>query len=132
MPSRPGRGARHGSSAFARPKSSTFTDAVRRRDLDVRGLQIAVDDPLLVSRFERLGDLLRNRERVVERNRALRDRSASVGPSTSSMTNASMPSESSSPWMCAMCGWFSDASICASRWNRASRSGSVAKSPAEP
>ena len=29
--------------------------------------------------------------------------------------------------MCAMFGWFSDASVCASRVNRASRSGSLAK-----
>ena len=42
-------------------------------DLDVRGLQIAVDDSLIVRRFERLGDLLRNRERLRERNRALCD-----------------------------------------------------------
>ena len=39
------------------------------RDLDVRRLQIAMDDPLLVRRFERLGDLLRDRQRFVERNR---------------------------------------------------------------
>ena len=61
-----------GSIAFARPKSSTFTVAVSPH-LDVRGLQIAMDDPLLVRRFERLGDLLRDRQRFVERHRALRD-----------------------------------------------------------
>ena len=38
-----------------------------RRDLDVRGLQIAMDDPLLVGGFERLGDLPRDRQRLVER-----------------------------------------------------------------
>ena len=43
------------------------------RDLDVRGLEIAVDDPLLVRRFERLGDLPRDRQRFVERNRPARD-----------------------------------------------------------
>ena len=42
-------------------------------DLDVGGLQIAVDDPLLVRRFERLRDLLRDRQRLVERDRAARD-----------------------------------------------------------
>ena len=41
--------------------------------LDVRGLQIAMDDPLLVRRFERLRDLLRDRQRLVEWNRAARD-----------------------------------------------------------
>ena len=32
-----------------------------------------MDDPLLVRRFERLGDLLRDRQRFVERDRAARD-----------------------------------------------------------
>ena len=32
-----------------------------------------MDDPLLVRRFERLGDLLRDRQRLVERDRAARD-----------------------------------------------------------
>ena len=41
--------------------------------LDVRGLEIAVDDPLLVRRFERLGDLLRDRQRLVDGDRSLRD-----------------------------------------------------------
>ena len=31
--------------ALARPKSSTFTRAVRRRSFDVRGLEVAMDDP---------------------------------------------------------------------------------------
>ena len=58
-------------------------------DLDVRRLQIAMDDPLLVRRFERLGDLLRDRQRLVERNRrrARCARRASA-PSTSSITSA--------------------------------------------
>ena len=73
--------------------------------LDVGGLQIAMDDALLVRGFERFCDLLRDRERLVERNRVLcAIRSASVGPSTSSMTSAGMPVESSSPWICAMWG----------------------------
>ena len=42
-------------------------------DLDVRGLQIAMDDALLVRGFERVGDLLRDRQRVGERDRAARD-----------------------------------------------------------
>ena len=51
-------------SAFARPKSSTLTRAVRR-DLDVRRLEIAMDDAVLVRRFESLGDLPRDRQRLV-------------------------------------------------------------------
>ena len=41
--------------------------------LDVRGLEIAVDDAVLVRRFERLRDLPRDRQRFVERNRSVRD-----------------------------------------------------------
>ena len=74
VPSRRGPG----SIAFASPKSSTFT-VPSRRDLDVRGLQIAVNDALLVRGFERLGDLPRDRQRFVERQWAARD-AAATGP----------------------------------------------------
>jgi hypothetical protein len=43
------------------------------RQLDVGRLQIAVDDPLLVRRFERVSDLLRDRQRARQRNRSVRD-----------------------------------------------------------
>ena len=83
-----------GSIAFARPKSSTFT-VPSGAHLDVRRLQIAVDDPLLVRRLERLGDLPGDRQRLVDGNRPCAIRSASVGPSTSSITSAVMPVGSS-------------------------------------
>ncbi len=35
-------------------------------DLDIRGLEIAIDDPLLVRGLERLGDLFGDRQRLVE------------------------------------------------------------------
>ena len=57
-----------GSSAFASPKSSTLT-VPSGRDLDVGRLQIAMDDALLVRRLERVGDLPRDRQRVVDRQR---------------------------------------------------------------
>ena len=68
------------SRAFASPKSSTFT-VPSSRDLDVRGLQVSMDDPLFVRRFERLGDLRRDRQRLAEwdRPRSRSDRRAS-GP----------------------------------------------------
>jgi len=47
--------------SFARPKSSTLTRPSSSHHIG--GLQVAVDDALLVSRFERLGDLLRNGQR---------------------------------------------------------------------
>ena len=42
-------------------------------NLNIRRLEIAVDDPLLVRTFERLGDLLRDQQRFVERNCATRN-----------------------------------------------------------
>ena len=65
-------GAPAGSMAFARPKSSTFTVPFAP-DLDVCRLQIAMDDALLVRGFERIGDLLRDRQGFVEWNRAARN-----------------------------------------------------------
>ena len=44
-----------------------------RAHLDVGGLQVAVDDPLLVRRFQRLSDLLRDGECFVDRHGTLRD-----------------------------------------------------------
>ena len=58
--------------SFARPKSSTFT-VPSGVHLDVRGLQIAMNDPLLMRGFERLGDLLRDRQRLVNRDRPARN-----------------------------------------------------------
>ena len=97
--------------------------------LDVRGLQIAVDDPLLVRRFERLGDLPRDRQRFVERDRrrarcAARDPRPRPAPSRGRVDAVrSLPGRRS-----ARC---SDDSarrgLCASRWKRARRSGSSAK-----
>ncbi len=44
-----------------------------RPDLDVRGLQITVDDALLVRRGKRVGDLPRDWQHLVKPHRALRD-----------------------------------------------------------
>ncbi len=61
-----------GSIAFANPKSKNLHRPVRS-DLDVRRFQIAVDDPLHDRRFERLCDLARDGQRLIEWNSALRD-----------------------------------------------------------
>ena len=60
-------------------------------DLDVRGFQVAMDDALLVRRFQRLGNLLRDRQRFVDRDRAARDALRRSSPSTSSITSAVRP-----------------------------------------
>ena len=41
--------------------------------LDVRGLEIAMNDPLFMRGFERLRDLLRDRQRLVDRDRPARN-----------------------------------------------------------
>ena len=66
--------------------------------LDVRGLQIAMDDALLVRGFERLRNLPGYRQGLVERNRALRpsDRRASV-PRPARARARCTPSDSSKP-----------------------------------
>src|SRR6266849_5190882 len=61
-----------GSIAFVSPKSSTFA-VPSLRTLTFAGLQIAMDDVLLVRRLQRLRDLLRVGECFVEWDRALRD-----------------------------------------------------------
>ena len=61
-----------GSMAFARPKSSTFT-VPSVRTLMFAGFEIAMDDSLLVRRFQRLRDLLRDGQRLIERNRPASD-----------------------------------------------------------
>ena len=66
-------------------------------DLDVRGLEIAVNDALLVRRFERVGNLPRDRERLVDRERPRAMRCERSSPSTSSITRAVTPPLSSMP-----------------------------------
>ncbi len=61
-----------GPSALARPKSSTF-NVPSARTLTLAGFEIAMDDPLLVRGFERLGDLPRDRQRLVEWHATLSD-----------------------------------------------------------
>jgi hypothetical protein len=61
-----------GSIALANPKSRTLT-VPSARTLMFAGFQIAVNDPLLVCGFQAVRDLLRDRQRLVERNRAARD-----------------------------------------------------------
>src|SRR4051812_15179585 len=60
------------SCSFARPKSSTLTVAIRT-NFDVRRLQIAMNDALLVSGGERLGNLPRDGQRFGQRQWASRD-----------------------------------------------------------
>ena len=60
------------SKALARPKSSTFT-VPSGRTLMLAGFRSRWMTPCSCARLERLGDLPRDRQRLVQRNRALRD-----------------------------------------------------------
>ena len=64
---------------------------------DVGRLQIAMDDPALVRRIQRVGDLPRDRQRFVERESARAESFCERSPSTSSSTSAWMPGCSSTP-----------------------------------
>ncbi len=87
---------RDGCHRFRQAEVQHLHGAVRAH-LDIRGFEIAMDDPLLVRRFERVRDLLRDRQRFVDRDRPRAMRSASVAPSTSSITSARTPSALSRP-----------------------------------
>ena len=115
-----------GSIAFASPKSKHLHGAVGPH-LDVRGLEIAMDDPLLVRRFEGLGNLLRDGQGFVDGDRAAGDPLRQVlALDEFHDESAARRSILRGRGCAAMLGWFSDASVCASRVNRASRSGSLA------
>ena len=74
-------------SQLREPEIQHLHGAVRPH-LDVGRLQVAMDDALLVRGLERFGDLSRDWQRLVDRDWSLAMRSASVGPSTSSITSA--------------------------------------------
>ena len=61
-----------GSMRFRQAKVEHLHRAVRAH-LDVRRLQIAMDDSLLVRGFQRLRNLLRNGQRLIERNGSARE-----------------------------------------------------------
>ena len=65
--------------------------------LDVRGLQITMNDALVVGGLQCFSDLARDGERLFDRDRPGAIRSASVGPSTNSNTSARTPSDASRP-----------------------------------
>ena len=92
------------------------------------GFEIAMDDALLVRRFERFGDLLRDRQRLIEGYRTLRDALGERRPLDQlhhQRADAVRLLDAVDLRRC--CGWFSDASTCASRSKRARRSASLAK-----
>jgi hypothetical protein len=51
-----------------------------RRDLDVGRFQVTVDDAVLMRRLQRLRDLLRDRQRLIERDRTARNALRQIVP----------------------------------------------------
>ena len=101
-------------------------DAAVRQQLDVGRLEVAVDDAVLVGGFQRLGNLRGGAQRLGDGQGPCLSRSERSIPSTSSITSALLPLESSRPYTAAIEPWLSEASTCASRSKRAMRSGSLA------
>ena len=92
----------------------------------IRGLQIAMDDALLMRGFERLGNLLGDGQRLVDGNGSSRDALGEIVTLDEFHDERSHAAGFFQAMDCAMFGWFSDASVWASRVNRANRSGSFA------
>ena len=115
-----------GWNGFARPKSSTLT-VPSSRTLMLAGFRSRWITPASCATSNASAICLAIGSASSTGIGPLAIRSARVGPSTSSSTSARVPSASSMPWICAMFGWLRLARTCASRWNRANRSGSVAK-----
>ena len=92
-PPSPATPAATGSAAFASPKSSTFT-VPSGPHLDVRRLEIAMDDSALVGCLERFGHLLRDPATASSKQnpRPVRCVRPASGPPTSSITRAVCPS----------------------------------------
>ncbi len=115
-----------GSIALARPKSSTFT-VPSARTLMLAGLRSrwTMLSSCAASSASAICFAIGNTSVSGIGPRAMiADRSS---PSASSMTSARTGPDSSMPWIPAMLGWFSAASVCASRVKRTSRSASSAK-----
>ena len=88
---------------LCQPKVQDLHDTARR-DLDVRGFQIAVNDALLVRGFEASAICFAMGSAS---SRGIAPRAIRCGrssPSTSSITSATVPSDFSRPWICAMFG----------------------------
>ena len=120
-----------GSSALASPKSSTFTTP-SARSLMLAGLRSRWMIPCSCAASSASAICLRDRQRLVEGQRAAGEALRQILALDQLHHQRATPPLSSRPWMWAMFGWFSAASVWASRVNRASRSASLAKSRAAP
>ena len=107
------------SSARAMPKSATSVLAVGGEQ-DVLGLDVAVDDAVLVGVVERAGRLARRCGAASSTGswRSRRSRSRSDSPSTNGMVNQSWPAASPESWTVRMWGCWSRAAKRISRWKR--------------
>ena len=86
-----------------------------------------MNDALLVRGFERRGNLPRHREGLVDGDRATRDPFGERFTRDQLHDDRAHAAGLCKPWICAMFGWFREASTRASRAKRARRSASLAK-----
>jgi hypothetical protein len=82
--------------AFAKPKSSTLT-VPSSRTLMFAGLEITMDDAGFMRRFQRFGNLPRDRQRFVDRDRPARDPLGEIFTIHQSITSANTAGVCSKP-----------------------------------
>ena len=87
-----------GFDCLCKPKSNTLT-VPSSRTFDIRRLEIAMDNPLLVRGLKRLRHLPRYRQRLIECDGATGDLRARSSPSMNSMTSARTLPACSRPWI---------------------------------
>jgi hypothetical protein len=102
-----------GSRAFANPEVEHLHRAVIA-DFDVRRLEITWWMILPARRFGGFRDLLRDGKGVGKQHRAARDDRRQV-LTLDQLHHEGSRAPLSKPWMCAMLGWFKEASTSASR-----------------
>ena len=98
---------------------------------NVRGLDIAMNDPFGVRRIQRVGNLNRQAKYNLRLDRFSRDPVLQRHPVEELHGDEGLPICSSISWIVQMLGWFSAEAACASRWNRARACESLEFRPAE-
>jgi hypothetical protein len=98
-----------------------------RCEKDVLGLDVSMDEAFVVRRRKTEGDVARDGDRLLERQRTLTERSRRVSPSSSSVTTYATAPSTPKSWIARMLGCDSAATAFASRSNRTRASGSAAR-----
>ena len=97
-------------------------------DEEIRRLEIPVDDARTVRRIERIGDLLAQRQHLLDRQRLALDRVLEGLPCIRSITRKGFPSWTPMSYTVQMWGWLRAEAARASRLKRSRASGDSAVS----